>query len=76
MADIAVIKAFFERMPEESKKEVRETYGDDLSKWYEDYWKFREERIVKRAKKLADIGFDVKGMAKEIEKLVQGRIGK
>jgi len=76
MADISVSKALFDRMSEDSKKEIRSVYGDNLDKWYEDYWRHRESSILERSKKLAEYGFDVKGMTLEILRIVKERTGK
>jgi hypothetical protein len=54
--------ALFHKQSQEKQRDIKETYGDDLLSWMNDYFKEQEGLIKNRAAKLGKLGVDANKM--------------
>lgn len=67
--------ALFAKLSPAAQDKVRELYGDNLQLWESEYWRRREQRLLRKAKKLSEMGVDVKGLTELMLGTLRRKLG-
>ena len=71
----AAVHRVFDNLPAVERKEVAETYGDDLLKWHEERMRSQEEVIRAREAKLRKLGVNIDTIREKMGEYLASKFG-
>jgi hypothetical protein len=71
----SAVRRNFDNLPAAERKEVIETYGDDLLKWHEERMRKQEMAIRMREEKLRKLGVNIDKLREKMGEYLAARFG-